>query len=165
MNEWQAAKNAVTYALQPLASVAVRNERYKVVRNSFVGNPEPDAQNPPNCVAQQTDEFYAIDEAVPLPRIDRKEFNLKQLPSLTPDQQSNYDALSAQLQQVLDSQPPCPGDGNIDGVVDAKDEADARSFEALSQGRSSWYDMNQDGLTDALDLQTISQNLGKQCRS
>ena len=163
VNEWQAAKGALTYALQPLGSVAMRNDRYKVVRNSFVGNPEPDAQNPPNCVAQQTDEFYAIDEAVPLPLIDRQELNLKLLPSLTPEQQSNYDALSAQLQAVLDSQPACPGDGNIDGVVDAKDEADARSFQALSQGGSSWYDINQDGLTNATDLQLIGQKLGTRC--
>jgi arylsulfatase A-like enzyme len=163
VNEWQAARNAVTYALQPLGSVAVRNDRYKLVRNSFVGNPEPDAQNPPNCVAQQTNEFYAIDEGIPLPRIDRKEFDLNKLPSLTPEQQSNYDTLSARLQQVLDSQPLCPGDGNIDGIVNGKDDADARSFVELSEARSSWYDMNQDGLTDALDLQIVSQNLGRQC--
>jgi arylsulfatase A-like enzyme len=163
VNEWQAAKGATTYALQPLGAVAVRNDRYKVVRNTFVGNPTPDAQNPPNCAPQQTEEFYAIDEAVPLPLIDRKELNLKLLPSLTPEQQSNYDALSAQLLAVLGSQPACPGDGNIDGVVDATDEADARSFQALARGGSSWYDINQDGLTDAADLQLIAQHLGTQC--
>lgn len=53
--------------------------------------------------------------------------------------------------------------GNIDGVVDAKDEADARSFQALSQGGGSWYDINQGGLTDAVDLQLIGQNLGTVC--
>ena len=100
---------------------------------------------------------------MPLPLIDRKDLDLKRLPRLTPEQQSNYDALSAQLQAALDSQPACPGDGNIDGVVDAKDEADARSFQALSQGGSSWYDINQDGLTNATDLQLIGQKLGTQC--
>ena len=165
VNEWQAAKGATTYALQPLGAVAVRNDRYKVVRNSFVGNPTPDAPNPPNCAPQQTEEFYAIDEAVPVPLIDRAALDLKKLPSLTPEQQSNYDLLSAQLQTILDSQPACPGDGNIDGLVNAQDVADWRSFEALSQGRSSWYDINQDGLSDAVDLQLVNQNLGLQCRS
>jgi len=33
----------------------------------------------------------------------------------------NYAALTAQMMQVLDSQPACPGDGNIDGVVNGRD--------------------------------------------
>jgi hypothetical protein len=82
VNEWQAAKDATTCALQPLGAVAVRNDRYQVVRNTFVGNPTHEAQNPPNCAPQQT-EFYAIDEA------------------------------------------------------------DARSFQTLARGGSSWYDIKQ----------------------
>ena len=85
------------YAIQPLSSVAIRNDRYKIVRNSTQLN---DAAYTA-CVPSTTDEFYAIDEAVPSPRIDRAELDLKRLPSLTPEQQANYDALSAQLNKVL----------------------------------------------------------------
>lgn len=165
VNQWQYAKGATTYMLQPLGSVALRNDRYKVVRNAYVGTPQPDGVSAPSCASQQSDEFYAIDEAVPVPLIDRADLDLKRLPHLTPEQQTNYDSLTAQLDQILNSQPPCTGDGNIDGVVNDKDLADWRSFEALSKGLSSWYDINQDGLTNALDRQAIQLNLGKNCRA
>jgi hypothetical protein len=79
-------------------------------------------------------------------------------------QQRNYDALVARLAAVLSSQPPCPGDGNIDFVVNQKDLDDWRFYSA-SSGLSSVYDLNLDGVTDDLDRAIIEQNLGTTCLS
>ena len=56
----------------------------------------------------------------------------------------------------------CPGDGNIDGVVDASDLENWASY-ASSAGLSSVYDFNLDGLTDALDESIILKNMGLDC--
>jgi hypothetical protein len=68
------------------------------------------------CVDTTTTEFYGIDESVPVPRLDRAGAELP-LDALTPEQQKNYSELSAQLTTLLASQLACPGDGNIDFVV------------------------------------------------
>ena len=64
------------------------------------------------------------------------------------------------MNAILASQAACPGDGNIDGVVNGLDRADWAFFAAPPKGQSSWYDFNLDGLTDAADLQIILDNLG-----
>lgn len=148
-------------SIQPLSAVGIRNARYKIVRNSTQLN---DAAYTA-CVPTTSDEFYEIDEAVPNPRLDRADLDLKTLPSLTPDQQANYDALSAQLARILNSQTSCPGDGNLDGRVDQRDIEDWSVFAGLAQGKSSWYDINLDGLTDRSDLAIIQDNLGTDCRA
>jgi hypothetical protein len=144
------------YSLQPLSAVAIRNDHYKVVRNSLQDY-DPTSNS---CVPTQTDEFYQINEAVPVPMLDRENADLKAQGPLTPLQQANYDALSQQLNAILASQAACPGDGNIDGVVNGLDRADWAFFAALAKGQSSWYDFNLDGLTDSADLQIILNNLG-----
>jgi len=68
------------YDLQPLSAVAIRNDFFKVVRNSFLGNPEAreDANptrpwigpKPPNCEPIETSEFYEIDENRIAPQLD-----------------------------------------------------------------------------------------------
>jgi hypothetical protein len=162
VNVWLASETPPqpTVAIQPQQSLAIRNDRYKLVQN-FTKNYDA-ATNA--CVDTQTNEFYKINEAVPIPRLDKE--NAELAPgSFTKVQQANYDALYAQLQAILASQPECPGDGNIDGVVNAQDIADWRSLRALSQGKSSWYDINLDGLTDSVDLAIIRQNLGTTCKN
>jgi hypothetical protein len=159
VNVWQATKGQPTYSILPMSQVAIRNDRYKVVNNSFQGYDA--ATNA--CVPVQSAEFYEIDEAVPIPKLDREDSDLLALGPLSFRQQVNYDALTAQLQRLLASQPACPGDGNIDGVVDGRDLVDWDEYRALAQGKSSWYDFNLDGLTDGTDLATIQQNLGTQC--
>ena len=57
------------------------------------------------------------------------------------------------------SQPICPGDINLDGVVNYLDIGEWANFEAIS-GLSSWADINQDGVTDDADLAIILQNQG-----
>jgi hypothetical protein len=83
---------------------------------------------------------------------------------LTPEQQKNYDSLSRQLDRILNKQPECTGDGNVDGVVDEQDVSDWKYFARLSKGKSSWFDLDRNGLTDAADLQIIRANLGTHCK-
>ena len=162
VNQFLAAKNPPQppFSILPLSSIAIRNDRFKLVSN-FTQAYEA-ASNA--CVATETTEFYAIDESVPIPLLDTADRDLLQAPPLTPVEKVNYKALTRQLQAVLDSQPACPGDGNIDGVVDQTDVADWATFQALALGKSSWYDFNLDGLTDSADLAVIQQNLGTRCK-
>jgi hypothetical protein len=66
---------------------------------------------------------------------------------------------SAQLATLLASQPACPGDGNIDFVVNQQDLEDWR-FYSESFGLSSVYDLNLDGLTNTADRATSSRTWG-----
>jgi hypothetical protein len=158
VNAYLAAKGDQTYDIAPLAAVGIRNDRYKIVQNSlkaYVSQAKP-------CVDRTTNEFYEINEAVPKPKLDEAHTELP-LDHLTPEQQRNYDALSQRLATLLASQPACPGDGNIDLVVDRKDFRDWR-FYKVSTGHSSVYDLNIDGLTNWADRDIIRQNLGLDCR-
>jgi hypothetical protein len=129
----------------------------------------------PNYTTGQADlvtEFYEINERAPIPRIDRPsgQFanNLLTSPNLppqglTPKQLANFNALYAELQMVLNSEIPCPGDGNLDKIVDIKDLVNWKLFQTLSQGQSSWYDFTLDGLTNGADQAIIKQHLGTNC--
>ena len=154
---WQAndAQTILTN-IYPLEGVAIRNASYKVVVNSF----EAYDATSNSCVATSTKEFFRINENVPIPKLDTTDSNL--LASGNPlnrEQKKNYTALTAQLAQLLASQPACPGDINLDGVVNNADIADWEYFQALS-GFSSWADVNLDGLTDSADLAIILQHQG-----
>jgi hypothetical protein len=105
-----------------------------------------------------TTEFYEINEAVPVPKLDKAGTELP-LNALTPEQQQNYNELSAQLATLLASQPACPGDGNIDFVVNQQDLEDWR-FYSESFGLSSVYDLNLDGLTNTADRAISSRTWG-----
>src|SRR5690606_30756925 len=111
-----------------------------------------------------TEELYQIDQAVPKPMLDTPDRNL--LVSPTPQTLAVYDDLHAKLESMLSSNPDCPGDGNMDGVVDAKDLAEWRRI-AHEWGLSSVYDFAingiYDGLTNNLDEAVIQDNLGKTC--
>jgi hypothetical protein len=145
-------------AIAPDSSIAIRNDRYKIVQNTtFLYKSQAE-----QCVSTPEVEFYEIDEAVPVPKLDRDGTQLP-LDSLTADQQRNYDQLSAQLSAILASAPNCPGDGNIDSVVNQEDLANW-AFYSRTWGLSSVYDFNFDGLTDAADRAIIEQNLGRDCR-
>ena len=150
---------AEPYTIQPMSSVAVRNDRFKIVRNSY-DDIDPTTNR---CALVETDEFYEIDQAAPTPKLDKAETELK-AKGLTREQQVNYNLLTRQLDRILHSQPECPGDGNVDGVVDDKDVSEWEYFAVLSQGESSWYDLDRNGLTDAADLQIIRDNLGTRCK-
>jgi len=117
------------------------------------------------CVETLTNELYAIDENAPLPTLDRAGAALP-LGSLTPVQQTNYDTLLAALNAQLAAVPGCPGDGNIDAVVDPQDIAQCKTFEAAQGwGKSSVYDLNVDGVTDGNDEAIIASGMGMACTS
>jgi hypothetical protein len=140
-----------------LEAFAIRNPIYKLVINSY----EAYDATSNSCVAKATREFYQINERVPVPKLDTASADLLAPGSpLTRHQQNNYNALTVQLTKLLASQPACPGDINLDGIVNYLDVADWGMFQGLSLGNSSWGDINLDGLTDSVDLSIILQNFG-----
>ena len=155
----------VVYKLQPLQSLAIRNDNYKVVWNYYRGDSSPTAGDPLNCEDNLSKEFYNINETEP--KIDYKDFDLLQpkpdQPTLSPEEQVIYDQLTQELQDLLATEQPCEGDGNIDGQVNSLDEADYAEFADLSKGNSSWYDINLDSKTDTQDLDIIRANQGTAC--
>jgi len=141
-------------SIAPDYSSAIRNDRYKLVQNvTWLYQ----SQEVP-CEQSVSSEFYEIDEDVPFPRLDYPHLELP-LDGLTPEQQQNYEALSAQLQEILSQTPTCPADGNLDGVVNQTD-LDNWSELAESWGASSVYDINLDGLTNDGDEGLIEAALG-----
>jgi Sulfatase len=159
VNSFLSTRGDTPYDITPLSAVGIRNDHYKIVQNSlkaYVSQAQP-------CVDTTTTEFYEINEAFTNPKLDKEGAELP-LNNLTPKQQRNYNALSEQLATLLASHPACPGDGNIDLVVDKKDLADWYFYSQL-YGLSSIYDLNFDGLTNETDKAIILQNLGLGCRT
>jgi hypothetical protein len=155
---WQ-ANHGQTFStdIYPLAAFAIRNPLYKLVINSY----EAYDATSNSCVTTTTREFYQINEKVPVPKLDTANADLLATGSpLNRQQQKNYDALTVQLTKLLASQPACPGDINLDGIVNYLDVADWEMFQGLSLGNSTWGDINLDGLTDSADLSIILQNFG-----
>lgn len=141
-------------AMLPTVYQAVRDDEYKLVRNWALDfDPESGTGK-----GVQTEELYRIDQATPVPTLDRARSDLLAQP-LEPQVQQRYEALVAQLESLLASQVACPGDGNGDGWVD---EEDLRALDriAASWGGSSTYDFDFDGVTDAADRAVIEANLG-----
>jgi hypothetical protein len=103
-------------------------------------------------------EFYRVNENERFPLIDREGLDLL-LKGLNQQQQMNFDILRRQMNEVLVSAPPCPGDGNGDGMVDNDDISE---FFLISNSwfMSSHYDFNLDGFTDVHDLITIYDHFG-----
>jgi hypothetical protein len=146
------------FDIQPLASIAVRNEGFKLVENTF-----KDCESTPgSCVDDVVTELYEIDVPLNTPWIDREGSNLP-LDALSEEQQAAYDALAGRLAALRATVIACPGDGNIDGVVNDTDLQEWQRY-AEPWGRSSVYDLNLDGRTDALDRALIEANLGSDCR-
>jgi hypothetical protein len=67
-------------SIAPLSSIAIRDDRYKIVQNSGKEYVSPDEP----CVDQTDTEFYQIDEAVPVPELDLEGTELD-LDALTPE--------------------------------------------------------------------------------
>ncbi|MBF0282234.1 MAG: sulfatase-like hydrolase/transferase [Zetaproteobacteria bacterium] len=156
---WKANNGQATTKIMANASFAVRNASYKLIRNVThdydpVGN---------ICLMNNvTEEFYAIDELAPNPQIDYINRDLLNNPPLTAAEQSNYTSLKNQLDSIRNNMQICPGDGNLDQVVDATDVINYNKLVALG-AQSSWYDLNLDGVTDAADLAIINANMGMRC--
>lgn len=141
-------------------SAAIRDDRYKYIRNST-----RQYQPQTGTIEWQTvEELFEINQDVPRPALDTPDRNL--FPPQTPELQMVYDRLKGQMDQILSSQPECPGDGNLDRVVDAKDVQEWGRI-AREWGTSSVYDFKIngvfDGLTNSRDGDVIQANLNKPC--
>jgi len=154
---FQAAQPQIT--INPEISIAIRNADYKIVRNTV----QTYDSLADSCSPVVTSEFYEVDQATPIPKLDDEQFNLLLQP-LDSSLQATYDGLLAQLDSILASQPSCPGDGNIDGTVNSQDISEWTRIVASWIG-SSVYDFNFDAVTNSQDQQVINTNQGSCPRS
>lgn len=134
---------------------AIRNDRYKVVKVER-----------PSCETDLGEyEFYDLAPRPPLNPIglDLSTTNLLtngQPIGLTAEQMVNGERLVHLLQVLLDSEPVCEGDGNLDKRVDQEDLNGLIRY----QGQPSVFDFNQDGITDIQDYPAIANNFGNICQ-
>jgi hypothetical protein len=155
--------NAPSTTILAEKTEGIRNDDYKIVRNTIVDYDK--AHDTSETVS--TDEFYQVNEAKGKPLIeDPSSNNLLAGGALSGPQQSAYSTLSNKLDEIMASDPDCPGDGNKDGVVDATDVANVTSI-IHDWGKSSVYDFAKnglyDGITDNNDLFTIQQKMNVTC--
>ena len=156
VNDFLADQGEAPVTLFPRSQRALRNDDYKLVELERL-----------NCETQQfevIDELYRIDQAVPLPRIDRAIYNLLTQRDLPPETAQQYATLRSEMQQLRDPHIDCPGDGNGDLLVNADDITQWQRFHQTNNGQSSWYDFNHDGYTNEEDLKVIHDNMGMDCR-
>jgi hypothetical protein len=156
VQQWVNSIGGSPVKVQPLTSIGVRDvSGFKLVRNlkkDYVANA---------CVDSRVDELYVVNQDEPLPLLDREELVVQE--PYSDAEQTKFNELSAYMDDVLASEPACPGDGNDDGKVNFLDILNFEQMRRLTGG-SSWYDINQDGYTNQSDRQIISQNLGRFCR-
>ncbi|WP_397473368.1 sulfatase-like hydrolase/transferase [Pusillimonas sp.] len=152
------------YGLVPESSVAIRDDTYKLVRNSS-RDYDPATKD---FVTETVEELFVIDQAKPVPKLDREGESLLVGPGKAKDAESQeaYNYLRVMLDDMLASNPECPGDGNMDGVVDAEDLTQWRRI-AHAWGESSVYDFvtgeHRDGKTNHLDEAVILAKLNTTC--
>lgn len=144
----------------PETSIAVRNDTYKLIRNIAQEYlPQTDSVQ-----TITTEELYTVNQAAPVPLLDTPDRNL--LPTTDAATQAQYTSLRTTMDSILASEPYCPGDGNMDRVVNAKDVSDWSRI-ATSWGLSSVYDFFVNGLldgkTNSVDGDIIQANLGQVC--
>jgi Sulfatase len=160
--------------LSSITSTGIRNKNYKLVQQ--VGeNCVNGARVQPDLVF---DELYQINQDAKDPKLDRADAILP-LDTLTKEQKRQYQTLAKKLKRIENSVVECPGDGNMDKVVNQKDLDDWAKFASKTEGlrtengggMGSWYDFGgptdstrPDGLTDETDKKIIEANLGKRCK-
>jgi arylsulfatase A-like enzyme len=140
--------------VQQLYQRAVRRDNFKLVeqtlRNCDTGDPE------------RFLELYRVENRPNDPVLDRADDDLLAGPeALTPEEQSAFVQLQKDLQAIVSSEVFCPGDGNLDKVVNAEDIAGWNQYSGVG---SSVFDLNLDAHTDEADLAIIEANLGRDCR-
>ena len=146
--------------MMPTATQAIGNDHFKLIRSSATDyDPATDSG-----VATETEEFYHINRATPVPLLDTADRDLLAAGDLDPVPALHYKRLSQQLDDIMASQVDCPGDGNYDGRVDQTDIDNYHSIVDSGWSGSSTYDFNLDGQTDEADLQIIMDHLGTVCR-
>jgi len=88
---------------------------------------------------------------------------------LTDNQAANYTGLQEVLTGILNSQPTCTGDGNLDQRVDQRDADGVTAFSTAvspltdDTGGQSFFDFNTDTQTNDADAQIVASKLGTDC--
>jgi hypothetical protein len=152
VNQYLLANGQSAYAVLPDSQLAIRDSTFKLVQATTTNW---DAASS-SCTTTTDQELYRIDDKVP-PKLDDSASDL--LTSgrpLTPAEQEALQSLSVALADIIASNTPCIGDGNLDGVVDALDIEQLDYWQDLT-GYSSWYDFDLNGLTNTDDLAFITQ--------
>lgn len=162
-------------ALLPDYSYGVRNQSYKLVRKTAT---DYDPQNPDlgdPCLTVTTDEFYTVNQNPVAPKLDRPTGALANnllapgtapgagSSQLTGALKANYDALVQSLTATLNSYKACPGDANLNAVVNAADLADQAKWMRITKNTSTWWDMNSDGYTDQADKTALAKLTSSVC--
>jgi len=167
----------------PIEQYSVRNASYKlnqITTKVYTGSSDVQIASCKN--PSPVEEFYKVNEATPIPAIDRPPgiiylpngtiypydgvANNLDISSLGGADKVAYDSLSAELTRMINAKATpesCPGDGNFDGRVDQSDLDGYRTWTVKTQNGSTWYDFNLDGITNNVDLEIIKANLGKTC--
>ena len=159
--------------LSAITSTGIRNKDYKLVQQVGENCQDGVAVDPPIV----TDEFYQINEDAVDPKLDTADSDLL-LGELTASQNAAYQSLTDRLAEIEGSVVACPGDGNMDKVVDQTDLDEWAKFAETTPGlttgnaggKGSWYDFGgpddwtrPDGITDDTDEAIINANLGMHC--
>jgi len=144
------------FTIVALGQAAITDGRWKLIMNEVEA-----------CVRTSKYEFYDLHNA-PFAKllgglgIDYAEADLLASGDpLTPVQEVAFHHLLHELHDLLASEVPCPGDGNLDKVVDMQDIVDLFTWWGTS---SSVYDFNRDLITDGADLGIVLLNFGNDCR-
>ena len=158
VNSYRTSQGQQPFEISAMLSSAMRINDYKLVRTLTE-----------NCSAPSSpvtsDELYLVDEAQPTPLLDTASRNLlaNGVQSLNKVERRQYNKLSHEMTALLSTYKPCPGDGNLDAVVNQKDVDGWKTYSVLNGGQSSWFDFNFDGITDNKDLDIIYQNWQRRC--
>ena len=161
VNTYLEATGETAVDLFPERQLAFRDGEFKLVRLTTLDCASGDMID--------SEEFYAVNESIEPGslQLDREEDDLLANDgeaNLTAEQQVHLSTLREQLNTLLASAIDCPGDGTGDLVVN-QDDLDGWSYWAdPSRGKSSWFDLNLDGLTDNADRAIIEANMGSDCR-
>ena len=158
----------------PQRYYAGRNDRFKLVNTAWL---DYDPVNPGEATETSVEEFYEINQNKGAPLLDRRGTEIyKQVKmdgvvvegqtinnlATTSGAAASYAAIVAYLEAEFASEPACPGDGNGDGAVDAKD-VDGYERTVSRWTGSSVFDFDHDGDTDADDKYIITTNFTPAC--
>jgi len=171
--------------ISPIHQYAVRNRDFKLVRLDLEDCTAPiDPSTPPSqrpfpwaeYGTKTVLELYSLKPTDVNPAgVDRPQDNLlKACQSADPPAccqtdpatclplplRLTFTVLKRKLNQILTSEPACPGDGNLDKVVN---QLDLNGVQAFTGPNPSFFDFNLDGQTDDLDRDIVRQNLGTNC--
>jgi hypothetical protein len=168
VNQYLNSVSQPLVALLPNNSYGMRNQSYKLIRQTVTNiDLEGDPALGANCAVETTDEFYRIDEKPRNPRLDRPTGDSANnlLPpgteagagstDLSSPARENYDALDQALNDTLNSQKACPGDANLDALVNQADVQNQADWITITNGASTWWDLDGDGYTDDDDEQAL----------